>query len=148
MPAETFTVRIASPCGISWDSMHGDDKKRFCHECNLFVFNLPAMDEDERIDFMKMAQMKGKACARIYTRKDSTVMLRDCPLGEKLRRVYTTTKIACGIILVGLLTKGTVFGVEHVRAEVKKAVAQLNAQMAMGMGNIYVPPPSGNAVAR
>ena len=40
-------LTIASPCTASWDDMEGDDKVRFCGECELNVYNLSAMTEGE-----------------------------------------------------------------------------------------------------
>ena len=36
-------VRVASPCNASWDAMKGDDRVRFCGECQKNVYNLSAM---------------------------------------------------------------------------------------------------------
>jgi hypothetical protein len=39
-------VRIAEPCPVPWDTMKGDDRRRYCSHCNLHVHNLSAMTED------------------------------------------------------------------------------------------------------
>jgi hypothetical protein len=33
-------VRVASPCTADWDATHGDDRVRYCGQCNLHVYNL------------------------------------------------------------------------------------------------------------
>ena len=40
-------IEIASPCTASWDAMHGDNRVRFCDQCNLHVYNLSAMSRQE-----------------------------------------------------------------------------------------------------
>ena len=40
-------VRIASPCSASWERMEGDERVRFCRECNLNVYNLSGMTKRE-----------------------------------------------------------------------------------------------------
>ena len=72
-------VQIASPCTASWDQMQGDDKSRFCAQCKLNVYNLSAMTEDEAERLI--IEKEGRLCARIYRRRDGTVLTRDCPVG-------------------------------------------------------------------
>ena len=33
-------VRVASPCSVDWNEMIGDNRKRFCGDCKLNVYNL------------------------------------------------------------------------------------------------------------
>lgn len=40
-------IRIASPCSADWDRMCGDDRVRFCPECQLNVYNFSAMTPAE-----------------------------------------------------------------------------------------------------
>ena len=40
-------LRIASPCKAAWKNMDGDDRVRFCRECNRNVYNLSSMTERE-----------------------------------------------------------------------------------------------------
>ncbi len=46
-PISLHQVRIAEPCPVSWDSMRGDDRARFCDHCNRHVHNLSALPADE-----------------------------------------------------------------------------------------------------
>ena len=78
-------IEIASPCPVSWDSMTGDDQVRFCGQCQLNVYNFAEMsaEEGERL----ILEKEGKLCARIYRRRDGTILTRDCPVGlAALRR--------------------------------------------------------------
>lgn len=77
-------IDVAAPCTASWDAMTGDDKSRFCGQCQLNVYNLSAMSDAE-VD--KLWQSKnGRLCARFYQRADGTVLTDNCPVGlRKLR---------------------------------------------------------------
>ncbi len=40
-------IRIASPCSANWNEMYGNDRKRFCGDCKLNVYNLSDMTRQE-----------------------------------------------------------------------------------------------------
>jgi hypothetical protein len=48
-----FVPAIQQPCPMSWDSMQGDAKRRFCEHCQLHVHNLSEMTTQERVTLMK-----------------------------------------------------------------------------------------------
>jgi hypothetical protein len=77
-------VAIAAPCKASWDAMVGDDRVRFCGQCEKNVYNLSAMPRDEAEALL--AAREGKMCVRLFKRADGTVMTSDCPVGVKRRR--------------------------------------------------------------
>src|SRR5215470_16980060 len=72
-------IRVASPCPANWDEMLGTDRKRYCGECKLNVYNLSDMTraEAERL----LTESEGRLCVRYYRRADGTVLTRDCPVG-------------------------------------------------------------------
>jgi hypothetical protein len=72
-------VEIASPCTASWAEMLGDERVRFCDHCKLNVYNLSIMSESEGEALI--IEKEGKLCARIYRRRDGTIITRDCPVG-------------------------------------------------------------------
>src|SRR6185436_10400246 len=78
-------LRVASPCNASWEAMKGDERVRFCGECQKNVYNLSAMtrDEAERL----LADREGSICVRLYKRADGTVINADCPVGVRRKRV-------------------------------------------------------------
>ncbi|HYY94520.1 MAG TPA: carboxypeptidase-like regulatory domain-containing protein [Pyrinomonadaceae bacterium] len=78
-------VRVASPCGVSWEGMEGDARMRFCRECNLNVYNLSEMTGAEAASLV--AATEGRLCARFYRRADGTVLTRDCPTGLRAARL-------------------------------------------------------------
>lgn len=77
-------VRVASPCNVSWDAMKGDDRVRFCGQCEKNVFNLSSMTRDEAEALIIATQ--GKICVRMYKRSDGTVLTQDCPDGVRRAR--------------------------------------------------------------
>jgi hypothetical protein len=72
-------VRVASPCGQSWDQMPGDDHCRFCSACGKNVYNLSAMTAAEGDDLIR--EKEGKVCVRFYRRRDGTILSANCPVG-------------------------------------------------------------------
>jgi hypothetical protein len=79
-------VRVASPCSAAWEEMHGDDRVRFCAECQLNVYNLSAMSVPEAA--AQVREKEGRVCVRFYARKDGTILVENCPVGFRaVRRV-------------------------------------------------------------
>jgi hypothetical protein len=72
-------VRVAAPCPASWERMHGDERVRFCAQCNLNVYNLSALTkrEAERL----VTSTEGRLCVRFYRRADGTILTQNCPEG-------------------------------------------------------------------
>ncbi len=85
-------VRIASPCHVDWDSMTGDERKRFCGACKLNVYNISEMSKQEAASFIR--QSEGRTCVRFYQRKDGTIITDNCPLGLRQLRDRVRLKVA------------------------------------------------------
>jgi hypothetical protein len=79
-------VEIASPCAASWEDMVGDDRVRFCLECNRDVFNLSAVTEKEAEHILLAHGFN--LCARLYRRRDGTYLTADCPTGLRAARLW------------------------------------------------------------
>lgn len=77
-------IRIASPCNADWDQMIGNDRARFCGQCNLNVYNLSSMTRDEAE--LLMGRTEGRLCVRYFRRADGSVMTQDCPVGLRAIR--------------------------------------------------------------
>src|SRR5258705_7055349 len=96
-------IRVASPCSANWDEMFGDDRKRFCRDCKLNVYNLSGMTRSEAEALIMNAQ--GRLCVRFYKRADGSIITQDCPVGwAKLKqrtRVYATAAFS---LVMALLT--------------------------------------------
>jgi hypothetical protein len=53
-------IRLDQPCQIPWETMQGDDRVRFCTQCNLHVHNLSVMTEAEATDLL--TSRPGRTC--------------------------------------------------------------------------------------
>ncbi len=91
-------IRIASPCKADWNEMYGNDRKRFCAECKLNVYNLSDMSRDQAEGFLMASE--GRVCVRYFRRADGTVLTRNCPVGWRAlkRRVSRTTAAAFSVV--------------------------------------------------
>lgn len=88
-------IRIASPCPADWKKMVGDERVRYCAECNLNVYNLSAMTERQALQFLGDNSGK-RVCLRLYRRADGTIITQDCPWGFRaLKR--RATRIASAL---------------------------------------------------
>ncbi len=72
-------VRVASPCPARWADMAGDDRARFCAQCQKHVYNLSEMTAEDASDLI--GEKEGNLCVRFYQRADGTVLTADCPVG-------------------------------------------------------------------
>lgn len=77
------SIRIASPCTADWNAMVGDDRQRFCQQCQLHVHDLGAMTAAEAEAFLRGSS--GRVCARFRRRADGRILTRDCPVGLRAR---------------------------------------------------------------
>jgi hypothetical protein len=87
-PADSFLdrIQVAEPCNASWDAMTGDDRKRFCGECKLHVYNLSAMRRSEAEALLQGAQ--GRVCGRFFRRPDGTLITQECgPMRRRAQRL-------------------------------------------------------------
>jgi hypothetical protein len=64
--------------------MSGDDRARFCRQCNRHVYNLSGMTRSEAQALV--SQTEGRRCVRFLRRADGTIVTRDCPAGWSARR--------------------------------------------------------------
>lgn len=96
------SLRIAAPCSVDWNSMTGDERKRFCGLCKKNVYNISEMSRKDAAEFIR--ESEGEAtCIRFYRRKDGTVITDNCPLGlRKLRDRSRAVIVACASFLAWL----------------------------------------------
>ena len=93
-------VRVASPCPADWDSMIGDERVRFCGQCELNVFNLSAMTKAQAENLI--VRTEGRLCVRFYRRRDGSILARDCPVGLRaLRQRLSRIRSAVAGMLLG-----------------------------------------------
>src|SRR5262245_55014913 len=93
-------LRISSPCPVSWETMTGGNKVRFCGQCRLNVYNLAVMSPREIDGVLKKST--GRLCGRLYVRPDRTATLQDCPKGSVRRKLRRVTAVF-GVLLLGAL---------------------------------------------
>lgn len=105
-------VRIAAPCNADWDQMFGNDRARFCGQCNLNVYNFSSMTRAEAESFI--AQTEGRLCVRFYRRKDGSILTENCPVGLRaIRRKLSSVAKALGSSVLSFFAGiGLYLGVE------------------------------------
>lgn len=94
-------IQIATPCKADWNTMSGDEQKRFCGMCNKNVYNIAemALADVEKL----IIESEGKVCVRFYRRKDGTVITQDCPVGIRqklIKRVTTGCAFVTGVAAI------------------------------------------------
>jgi hypothetical protein len=95
-------VKVASPCSADWDRMIGDERGRFCGQCELNVYNLSAMSTLEAESLI--ARTEGRLCIRYYRRKDGSIITQDCPVGlRRLKQRAARFKRAVASLVLGFL---------------------------------------------
>ena len=77
------SLTIATPCIVSWGEMIGDDRSRFCRQCEQRVFDLSALTTVEATKLL--TKPDGRPCVRLYRRPDGRVLTADCPVGLRAR---------------------------------------------------------------
>lgn len=95
-------IKVASPCSQDWGAMIGSERKRYCGECKLNVYNLSGMTLTEAENLIQNSE--GRLCVRFYRRDDGTILTQDCPVGwraVKMRATKMATAFAS--LIVGLI---------------------------------------------
>jgi len=87
--------------------MTGDDRARFCGECQRHVYNLSDLSRIEAENLIQ--QTEDQVCARYYRRRDGTILTNNCPVGlravrRRLRFVTSVAVAGIGLCIGGVLT--------------------------------------------
>lgn len=102
-------LTIVSPCTQKWDTMPGDDRKRFCGQCQLYVHNLTEYSKSEIEELVGEQDLEStRLCALIKLDKKGRMVTSNCPLYlRKYRQRVLAVKTAIILFLVtrGLLTE-------------------------------------------
>lgn len=83
MRIDLDNIQVASPCHARWNDMNGDERARFCGQCQKNVYNLSAMTRAQIGSLVR--EKEGKFCGRFYRRADGRLLTADCP--SRLRRM-------------------------------------------------------------
>src|SRR6267378_350061 len=104
-------VRVAAPCPADWEQMIGNERARFCGQCNLNVYNLSSMTRSEAESFI--TGNEGRLCVRFYRRADGSILTKNCPVGLRAiqRKVSKFTKAIASAVLSFLAGVGIYEGV-------------------------------------
>lgn len=85
-------IKVAAPCKAEWNWMYGDDRVRFCGQCNQNVYNLSAMTREQAENLI--IRTEGRLCVRFYRRKDGTILTKNCSVGLRaIKDKFTSTRI-------------------------------------------------------
>jgi hypothetical protein len=96
-------IKIASPCGANWEEMLGDNRKRFCAECKLNVYNISGMSQREAEDLL--INSEGRVCIRLFKRHDGTVLTENCPVGlTKIKQKVSRIATAAFALIFGFMS--------------------------------------------
>ncbi len=125
-------IRIASPCSVDWDQMQGNDRVRHCAACNLNVYNLSALTEQEIRQLV--AAREGRLCARMYRRRDGTVLTGDCPVGLKaaVRRLSRIAGAVLSVVMSGFAALPLAQTQSYTQTNMSDAAIQLKITDAQG----------------
>ena len=96
-PALLDSIRVGSPCTASWEAMAGDDRRRFCGDCRLHVYDLSAMGRDEAESLLRSRD--GRLCVRFSRRPDGRVVTDDCGrVRRAIRRRARAIRVAASAL--------------------------------------------------
>jgi len=98
-------IEIATPCDRTWDSLVGDERRRYCGDCRLHVYNFSAMTARETRSLLQTAE--GRVCGRYFRKADGTVIVQDCgPIRAAIHRRTRRIRVAAAA-LFGLVSTFT-----------------------------------------
>lgn len=92
-------ILLTSPCSTDWEGMRGDDKTRFCDDCQTRVYNLSAMTRREVESLVR--ETNGRFCARVIRDADGSVITATEKAGLNLIRLRTS-KFASAMVTAAL----------------------------------------------
>jgi hypothetical protein len=138
----TFTnpldnIHVASPCPANWNEMYGNERKRFCGDCKLNVYNLSDMTRQEAENLL--LNSAGRLCVRFFRRTDGTVLTKNCPVGwQAVKRRVSIVATAAFSVFAGLFT-----GVVGFNLLGRPSTHTMGSMPVHTMGDIAYPPTQG-----
>jgi len=121
-------LHVASPCSASWAQMPGDERVRACGKCKQNVYNLSALTRAEAEALI--AERNGRMCVRYYQRADGTILLADCTVGKRNKRVVRA--LAAGI--AASIAGGAAYGVMAAHAKEEAMMGSIAETVQGGIG--------------
>ena len=98
-------LQIASPCPADWAAMEGDDRARFCGQCEKHVYDFSKMTAAEGMALIR--EKEGKICGRLWRRADGTVITADCPVGARTLLARREAKLPLAAAALAALSLST-----------------------------------------
>lgn len=135
-------ISVASPCSQDWNAMIGNERKRYCGDCKLNVYNLSGMTRTEAENLI--VNNEGRLCVRFYRRADGSILTKDCPVGwAAIKRRVSRMAVAVFSLFVGLITGlGFVSSFNQTKKRVLMGDVVGKFDRGATMGNIAVPTPT------
>ncbi len=102
---------LAYPCPITWDSMSGDERERFCNKCSQKVFNISDLSRKDAESLLRDGVEDGKVCVKYYLRADGTIKTDNCPrilrpVRNKLKLIEKAVSAAIALLVSGMNLAG------------------------------------------
>jgi len=132
-------VRVAAPCNVDWDNMYGNERVRFCDQCQLNVYNLSEMTKVEAERLIGSAE--GRLCVRFYRRRDGSILTQNCPVGLRaLKKRLSRVANAIGSTVLSFIAGVGVYGFFS-RVEIRNHGSEgVMGVMAIRQGEMALPP--------
>jgi hypothetical protein len=128
-------IKVAAPCKAEWRWMYGDQRVRFCGQCNQNVYNLSAMTREQAEDLI--LRTEGRLCVRFYMREDGTILTKNCSVGlQAIKDKFTSTRTH---ILAAALALLTYLGILWVFDKMVKTPPVIMGAMPMPESTIIPP---------
>lgn len=93
-------VTVAFRCPMSWEKMVGDERERFCGQCQKSVTDLSQMTAQEVESYVAEHGPRGSACVRIWRDSNGNLITKGCgsPVaqGQRVAQKAVTVGIAAG----------------------------------------------------
>lgn len=128
LPTLLSQVRVESPCGQDWSTMHGNDQVRFCDHCAKHVHDLSEMTAEAA---MKLVEKSGdELCIRFIPNPDGSPKTKNEP-AERLTPGY---RLPMPRLAAGLLTAALTLGAGVTKADAQSSAAIVRADRPVADG--------------
>lgn len=135
-------IKVASPCNASWEDMTGDDRVRFCGQCEKNVYNLSAMPREDA-ERLLAERLGGELCVRFYQRADGTVLTEDCPVGMRKKRRRRLALAVAGAGAMAAAAAQMLYATRCTQGEVAMGAVEPTTPHVMGSIAPTAPPVMG-----
>jgi len=138
MKRRSLKLKVASPCNADWDKMSGDEAIRHCKQCDKNVYHLSHMSNEQVESLLERADEQ--PCVRFYERPDGSVLLGDCPVGNKKTR-RKRTAIGVGAAMLSAVGLAIFPGIVPTSWTSDKSEQEHHSEQIMGMMAVEKPEP-------